>query len=91
MSKFIRSRRFRYAFCFAVLAISLLLLGAGRMNGGKKAQSRRAENISVCRAACEQMLSAVPGENRAAWRNLIRKSPELALRTGSINLHELGR
>ena len=91
MSTWIRNRKFRYALCFAVLALSLLLLGAGRRNGESKTRSRRAVNISVCRAACERLLPAVPADERAAWNDLVRKSPELALRIGCVNLHEIGR
>ncbi len=91
MSAWIKNRKFRYAFCFAVLALSLLLLGAGRMNGGKRTLSRRAANISTCRDTCERLLPALPAGDRAAWDALVRKSPELALRIGSVNLHELGR
>lgn len=91
MSAWIRNRKIRYAFCIVVLAVSLLLLGAGRMNGEKRTLSRRAANISVCRVTCERLLPALPMEERAAWNDLVRKSPELALRIGSVNLHELNR
>ncbi len=91
MSAWIKNRKVRYAFCFAVLALSFLLLGAGRMNGGKRTLSRRAENIASCRTICEQLLAALPVGERAAWNDLVRKSPELALRIGSVNLHELDR
>ena len=91
MSAWIKSRKLRYAFCIVVLAVSFLLLGAGWRNGGSKTQSRREANLSLCRTTCERLLPALPAEERAAWNDLVRKSPELALRIGSVNLHELER
>lgn len=80
----------RYVFCILVLFLSLMLLGSARINGERN-RSRRGLNVNTCQVACREMSSYIPSENRTEWEDLIVRAPELALKSTTLNLHELPR
>ena len=90
MKNLIENTQIRWVFCIAVLAISLLLIGSGRMNGEKKLFSRRVSNLDSCRESANLYSEALPAEYRQAWKKLIETNPELALRAETGTLHEIG-
>ncbi len=78
-------------FCVLALFLSILLLGSIQNSGKGKNLSRRARNISICRSTCEDLNSYIPSDERAAWDKLVSEAPELALKSMTLNLHELPR
>lgn len=86
-----KSVKFRYIFCVLVLFLSLMFLGSAKISGEQKSRSRRALNVSICRNTCADMSLYVPPEERAAWDQLVADAPELALKSMTLNLHELPR
>lgn len=83
-----KSNQARLAFCVFVLLLSLMFLGSIKTGEGRRL-SIRAVNQGSCRTACELLTAAVPAEQRAAWEQLVQAAPELALRSSTINLHQL--
>ena len=82
--------RIRWVFCLAVIGISVFLIGSVRVNSERKMVSRRAVNRETCREAAALYFEALPAESREAWKNLLEKNPELALRAETGKLYEIG-
>lgn len=83
-----KSNQARFVFCVFVLLLSLMFLGSIKAGEGRRL-SRRAVNQGSCRTACELLAAAVPAEQKAAWEQLVQSAPELALRSTTVNLHQL--
>lgn len=90
MRKMVNDVRIRWVFCLAVLGVSLLLIGAGRVNGEKRTVSRCTANREACREAASFYSKALPVSSANAWKKLIEKNPELALRAEAGRLYEIG-
>ncbi len=73
--------RMRYALCAALVALSLLLLGAGRVNGEIKSRNEELRNSKMaCKDAVMSLNAAVPSESRAKWESKASVQPEILLR-----------
>ena len=90
MRKLIADVRIRWVFCLAVIGVSLLLIGAGRVNGEKRMVSRRTGNREACRESASHYTEALSSASRNAWNKQIEKNPELALRAETGRLYEIG-
>ena len=77
--------RMRYILCAAILALSLLLLGAGRFR--EDLTNRRARTLKTKEACREAVMGLKNGvEDRKAWSKLVRANPELFVRVCSMGM-----
>ncbi len=79
--------RMRYILCAALLALSLLLLGAGRFR--EDLTSRRARTLEVkeaCREAVMGLKDGIADKDRKAWEKLVKANPELFVRVCSTGM-----
>ena len=79
--------RMRYILCAAILALSLLLLGAGRFR--EDLTNRRARTLKTkeaCREAVMGLKNGVADKDRKAWSKLGRANPELFVRVCSMGM-----
>jgi len=80
----------RWAVCAALLALSLLLIGAGRMNGeirGRMAALSQAKD--ECRAAAETLGGGASPESRSGWNALAQRSPQTLIMASATSLSPL--
>ena len=70
--------RMRYILCAAILALSLLLLGAGRFR--EDLTNRRARTLKT-KEACREAVMGLK-----AWSKLVRANPELFVRVCSMGM-----
>ena len=82
--------RIRWVFCLAVIGISVFLIGSVRVNSERKMVSRRVMNREACREAAALYSEALPAGSREAWKKLLEKNPEIALRAETGRLYEIG-
>lgn len=79
--------RMRYGICAVLLALSLLLVGAGRMNGELKGRSAAIESgKGACRDAALSLSQAVPVEYRKGWVSMASQNPGLFIRACHTDL-----
>ncbi len=79
--------RMRYILCAAILALSLLLLGAGRFR--EDLTNRRARTLQTkeaCREAVMGLKNGIADKDRKAWSALVKANPELFVRVCSTGM-----
>ncbi|MGN0871640.1 MAG: hypothetical protein ACI4UV_10675 [Victivallales bacterium] len=79
--------RMRYILCAVILALSLLLLGAGRFR--EDLTNRRAQTLKTkeaCREAVMGLKNGIAGKDRKAWAELVKANPELFVRVCSTGM-----
>ena len=82
--------RRRWALCAGLLGLSLLLVGAGRMNGEIKGRQAAMQEIKgECQAAAESMSQAVPLESRKGWEAVAASNPSLLIKASHGELRRL--
>ena len=82
--------RKRLLLCAGLLGLSLLLIGAGRMNGEIKSRQAMLQEIKAeCQTAAVQMSGGIPLENRKAWETAAAGSPALLLKASSGSLRQV--
>ena len=79
-----KNARFRCVLGFAALALSLLLVGAGKMNASTQAEKQELESSRrQCMQAARDIALEIPAENRNAWNDMAKSSPEFCIRASS--------
>lgn len=74
-------KRIRYTLCAVVFALSLLLVGAGRLNEGMQTRSREVEKARQnCQNIALEIAKEIPAEHRTAWTKLASENPELCFK-----------
>ena len=82
--------RRRWILCGGLLGLSLLLIGAGRMNGEIKSRSASLQEAKAeCQAAVESMAQSVPLENRKGWEAVAASNPALLIKASNGGLRHL--
>ena len=79
--------RIRYALCALVLALSLLLLGAGRFRDDLTNRRAEAQKVkAACREAVSMLKNGIADGNREAWTKQVQANPELFVRVCSQSM-----
>ena len=82
--------RKRWALCAALLGLSLLLLGAGRMNGEiKDHMASLADGRNACLESVRSISAGIPVENRKSWETISSADPVLFIKASHGELHKL--
>ncbi len=80
----------RWALCAGLLGLSLLLLGAGKMNGEiKDHKAAAAEAREACLASVQELSAGVPRESRAGWESVSLSNPALLIKASHGELRRL--
>lgn len=91
MKQFMKlDRRIRYAAGAMLVAVSLLLLGAGKMNEGMHQRSAELQQARVnCLNSAMQLQQAIAPEDRAEWKRLAMENPEICFRVSFYGMKNM--
>jgi len=79
----------RWALCAGLLGLSLLLLGAGKMNGEiKDHKAAAAEMKGACLQSVQELSAGIPRESRASWEELSSSDPALFIKASHGELRK---
>ena len=82
--------RRRWALYAGLLGLSLLLIGAGRMNGEIKGRMAAMDELKgECKDAAVSMTQAVPLESRKGWEAVAASNPSLLIKASHGELRRL--
>jgi hypothetical protein len=82
--------RRRWAFFAGLLGLSLLLVGAGRMNGEIKGRQAAAlESRAECQAAVASLERGIPLESRKGWEAVAASNPSFLIKSSHGELRRL--
>ena len=80
----------RWALCAGLLGLSLLLLGAGKMNGEiKDHKATAAEARNACLESVRELSQGVPSESRRSWEDASSSDPALFIKASHGELRKL--